>query len=111
MRHEYLHHSNHAKNQNYYESLHSNDDDNSNLDVHFAPQIQIQTYDPTVCHSDTGPSCESVLIPALPCNPDLHSRDTGEVIIDPFSIQSDRLCDLSVPIWDSDCIGTSVRSF
>ena len=61
--------------------------------------------------SDYHTSWYSVLIPALPCNPDPQSRDTGDVIIEPFSIQSDRLCNRAVPIRDSDRIGTSVSSF
>ena len=84
MQHEYLHQSNEARSQNYYDALTVDDDDaeitNLNPEVHFANHVQIQSFDPSmVCHSATVPSCEGVLIPALPCNPDLQSRDTGDV--------------------------------
>ncbi len=84
MRHEYLHQSNAVRNQNYYDVLTFDNDDeefaNTTPAVHFAPQVQIRSFDPsTVCHSAPVPSCEGVLIPACNGNPDPQSRDNGDV--------------------------------
>ena len=101
MRHAYLHQSNHAHNRNYYEALQCNDCDteheDSNLDVHFAPLMHSQSFDPTDCPSDTRTSCEGVLIPIVLGNPDPQSRDTGDVITEPAGMQSDRLCEPQCP--------------
>ena len=111
MRHEYLHQSNHvARNQNYYAALTSDNDteiDTSNHEVHFAPHAQIRSFDPaTISHSDTVLSCEGVLIPTVPGNPDQHSRDNGDVIIEPFSSQSDRSYEVPNPNGNSALNGT-----
>ena len=110
MRHEYLHQSNHVHQHNYYDAL--SDDtseaefEQSTSDVQFAPQATIQSYDPTVCPSDICLSCEGVLIPIPYGNPDLRTRDTGDVIIEPFGSQSSRLCELQCPNGIQPHIGT-----
>ena len=69
----------------------ANSENNSTLHANFASRNTIRSFDPaTISQSDTFPSCEGVLIPAFPCNPDLQPRDTGDVIIEPFSSQSAR---------------------
>ena len=110
MRHEYLHQSNHVHNHNYYDALSDDtseaDFEQSTSDVHFAPQATIQTCNTTVCPTDTCLSCEGVLIPIPYGNPDLRTRDTGDVIIEPFGSQSSRLCELQCPNGIQPHIGT-----
>ena len=84
-RHEYLHQSNQARNENYYELLTPTENDDDAKDtlsaIQFAPDVQTCSFDSSmVCHIDTVPSCEGVLIPGFPCIPDLQSQDIGDVI-------------------------------
>jgi hypothetical protein len=109
MRHEYLHQANQASHQNYYEPLNSDDrvpdTEDTPRTVHFAPAIQTRSCDPTtVCHSDTFPSCEGVLIPG---NPELQSRDNGDGSTEPFNSQSARLRDLPIPNGNPERSGTA----
>jgi hypothetical protein len=83
MRHKYLHQSNHARTSNYYAPLtvYYDCDTNPTATCSYAnatpTQIQNRSFDPTTGgYFDTYPSCEGVLIPGFPGNPDKQSRDT-----------------------------------